>query len=579
MKKIFLLILPIILALFIFCNSQFNTYCRVIKVISPIEIFIDLNNNFIFDEQKPVTIKDVYYLDKFINLYKSPLFNNLSDDEIFFVSYMSQNFASKTLSNKFVKVIDDEIYINNQKYSDILLNSHLFFDDSEVSQKNFLRKLKSYNLDDYVIYNTKSKKYHKLSCEKGRMSKNFVIIKKSELPAAATNCSYCYVQTTIGKNKSEIKIKNTFSSDNIKIFFLDLNTIFKPNNKCNTDACISLKNEINSAKKSIDFAVYGINNQDEIINSLVNAYKRGVKIRWVCDYDKKNINYYPDTIKLQKLIPNFKTDEIYDKNNTNAIMHNKFFIFDNEKVWTGSSNITGTDLTGFNANYSVLIISKQIANIYTKEFNQMFDGNFHTDKTALKSTPVNINQKLKIQPLFSPREKIINNNIIPLINNSKNYIYIPIFFLTHKDIAQALINAHKRGVEIKIINDATNAHTKHSVHKILRDSGIKVKTENYAGKMHTKSIFIDDYISVLGSMNFTKSAQNKNDENVLIIYNEEITRYLKQTFLYLWNKIPDKYEHYDPHAESKESIGSCFDGIDNDFDEKIDKDDEGCFIH
>ena len=93
-----------------------------------------------------------------------------------------------------------------------------------------------------------------------------------------------------------------------------------------------------------------------------------------------------------------------------------------------------------------------------------------------------------------------------------------------------------------------------------------------------KSIIIDDRFSIIGSMNFTYSGNYKNDENVLIIDNKEIAEFAKNTFLHLWQKIPQIYESQDPRAESKESIGSCFDGIDNDFDKKIDKEDEGCFI-
>ena len=110
----------------------------------------------------------------------------------------------------------------------------------------------------------------------------------------------------------------------------------------------------------------------------------------------------------------------------------------------------------------------------------------------------------------------------------------------------------------------------------MRDSGIKVKTENYAGKNHSKNIIIDNNISIIGSMNFTNSGERRNDENVIIIKDKDINNYLNEIFKYLWNKIPQKYENIDPLAESLESIGSCFDGIDNDFDGLIDKEDYSC---
>ncbi len=70
--------------------------------------------------------------------------------------------------------------------------------------------------------------------------------------------------------------------------------------------------------------------------------------------------------------------------------------------------------------------------------------------------------------------------------------------------------------------------------------------------MHMKALVIDDKISVIGSMNFTNSGEKRNDENVLIIQDEDIAKYIKNVFLYLWNKIPDKYLRFDPRAESLE---------------------------
>ena len=139
-----------------------------------------------------------------------------------------------------------------------------------------------------------------------------------------------------------------------------------------------------------------------------------------------------------------------------------------------------------------------------------------------------------------------------------------------------MINAHKRGVNIKIILDATTISSAKNKIKLLRDNGISVKVENYAGKVHSKSIIVDDKYIIAGSMNFTNSGENYNDENVLIIEDTRLTKYYRGFFEYLWNKIPDKYLKYNPKAEGKDSIGSCNDGIDNNYDGKIDNKDALC---
>ncbi len=587
MKKFILIVAILTITFIIFVITENQKYNRVLKVISPVEIYVDINNNLIFDEKDSIKVKNLYFIDKDSNLDNHDILKDLSETEKFFIEYKEKQIVSRLLKNKFVKIKYNDIFVDGKSYRQILLNTGLFFDDTEESQYRLKDKIKSIDLDDYVIYNTGSRKFHKLSCKYGRESSAYKIVKKDKLNKNASPCKICILNidntNKISDSNIEIKknikyIKDYFEKGNIKIFFLDLNKIFIPVNSCETLACRILKNEIDNANKTIDFAIYGINNQDEIYNSLLKAQERGVKIRWVTDFDNRNQNYYEDSLKLQKKIVNYKTDADYVNSNKYAIMHNKFFIFDNKKVWTGSSNITSTDLTGFNANYSVLIESQQLAKIYTDEFNQMYNGNFHKLKKVINNKSLVLLDSTKIKVLFSPQDDIINSSLIPIIENAKEYIYIPIFYITNYSLIGALEKAHKKGVDIKIINDATNSHNKYSIHKELRKKGIKVKTENYAGKMHMKAAIIDDKISFIGSMNFTKTANIQNDENVLIIYDTDITKYLKETFLYIWNKIPEKYLIYDPKAESTESLGSCYDGIDNDFDNKIDMEDEGCFV-
>ena len=96
--------------------------------------------------------------------------------------------------------------------------------------------------------------------------------------------------------------------------------------------------------------------------------------------------------------------------------------------------------------------------------------------------------------------------------------------------------------------------------------------------MHSKSIIIDDRYIILGSMNLSKSGNSRNDENVLLIENPQMAKYYKNFFLYLWNKIPEIWLRKNVSSESHDSLGSCYDGIDNDFDGKIDSEDSGCTI-
>ena len=131
-------------------------------------------------------------------------------------------------------------------------------------------------------------------------------------------------------------------------------------------------------------------------------------------------------------------------------------------------------------------------------------------------------------------------------------------------------------MDVKIIVDALNANNNSSKHKELRTAGILVKAENYAGKMHSKTIIVDDEYLILGSMNFSNSGENRNDENLVILKDSRAAKFYKEFFIYQWSRIPDKWLKYVPRSEGTDSIGSCADGVDNNYDGFKDSEDSAC---
>ena len=323
-------------------------------------------------------------------------------------------------------------------------------------------------------------------------------------------------------------IFNTLLADNVFLYFnMPQN---KPSSTTSTKFGERLILLIDNATNSIDFAIYGFRNQNNILNALIKAQKRGVKIRGVVDSDTNNYNYYSDTKLLYKYF-NIISDHKH------SIMHNKFFIFDKKIVWTGSSNISDTGTGGYNANNVVVIDSENIALLYQKEFNQMFiEKRFQNKKYKNSFKDIKVDNSI-ISLFFSPKSDTYNKAVKNLITNAKKYIYIPIFYLTHKQLFKDLKDAHKRGVDIKIILDASASGNRYSIHKQLQKIGVSVKIENFKGKMHIKSMIIDDKYFISGSMNYTDAGVNKNDENTLIVYNPILTKKYKKYFLMLWGNI------------------------------------------
>ncbi len=543
----------------------------VLNIINAAEIEVERNNK----TSEVICIPDVKIFTTDLTQSYLPQNKKLSFEDSIKMGYLTQNFAEDVLSNKRVKLKYTgkenqnckyaDIIIKKESYRQMLINSGFV---PEINDKNFNKQLEKARKLNLVILNHKSNKYHKLDCKYGQAAHDAVLLPFKQIPKDAKPCKFCHIKKDKIKKTSNISTYPlVISNGSIKMYLTDLTTKLKPDNQCSSLACKEILNQINNSKTSIDMALYGWDNVPEIYNALKQAKSKGVKIRIA--YDNSTNNYYPETINLLKLA------NVSFGDTPKILMHNKFIIFDNKRVVTGSMNFSKTGFSGFNSNCIIFINSQEAAQIYKQEFEQMINGKFHNEKSSVEHKTVQLG-KTKITPFFSPKDKIIVNNIIPLINNAKHYIFIPAFIITHEEFSNALINAHKRNVTIKIITDATNVSSSRSKIKILRNAGIFVKVENYAGKMHSKSIIIDDKYVLAGSMNFTKSGETKNDENFLIIEDERLARYYRGFFEYLWAKIPDKYLKSNPRAEGKSSIGSCSDGIDNDYDGKIDMEDEGC---
>lgn len=360
-----------------------------------------------------------------------------------------------------------------------------------------------------------------------------------------------------------------------------------PSSKPRTESAKVLLDELLNENQSLDFMMYGIYKQPDIFNRIVEMCNDpNIKVRGIVDVNTKGKNDYPDTHKLNSLCSCIKTDfakrdemqDFYDKQKKlGYLMHNKVFIFSNDHVWTGSTNISSTCSGGFNANVSYLIKDKKVADIYRNEIHQMYDlEKFHLDKEKISQRNIILNDGTILSLYFAPNEDIIKESILPALRNAKKSIYIGMFYFTNKDILNELINAQKRGVEVHVIVDASFADDFRQYIELLRNAGIKLKVENWAGKMHCKLAVIDDYITLTGSLNWTKSAVNFNDENFLEIKSRRIAKETKKYLKNLWKSIPNKWLNDIPRAEGIDSINSCFDYIDNDHNGYTDQDDPKC---
>jgi phosphatidylserine/phosphatidylglycerophosphate/cardiolipin synthase-like enzyme len=96
------------------------------------------------------------------------------------------------------------------------------------------------------------------------------------------------------------------------------------------------------------------------------------------------------------------------------------------------------------------------------------------------------------------------------------------FSFTADSLGEAMIDGLKRGVSVAGIFETRGADTQYSECPQLLYQGADVTLDGNPRTFHHKVIIIDSRIVILGSFNFTASADEENDENLLIIYDESL---------------------------------------------------------
>ncbi len=208
------------------------------------------------------------------------------------------------------------------------------------------------------------------------------------------------------------------------------------------------------------------------------------------------------------------------------IFHQKFIVLGNS-VLTGSTNFTDTGVTK-NLNHVVVVHDAKVANAYKTEFREIQQGRFGKASVGHDEKPREVEvSSVRVKPLFAP-DHGPEMEIMKQILKAKNRIDFAAFtFAQSSGIDDALIAAHDRGVQVNGVLDRMQSNQKWAAKKSLQDAGIKVKVAGGTGglgKLHHKLMVIDDELCIFGSFNYTKPANQSNDENILIVGDLDETR-------------------------------------------------------
>ena len=103
------------------------------------------------------------------------------------------------------------------------------------------------------------------------------------------------------------------------------------------------------------------------------------------------------------------------------------------------------------------------------------------------------------------------------ISHAKSQILVQAYSFTSAPIAKALIDAAKRGVKIHAVLDKSNETKKYSAATFLVNAGIETQIDDQHAIAHNKIMIIDNTTVITGSFNFTKAAEERNAENLLVL--------------------------------------------------------------
>ncbi|MAU01161.1 MAG: hypothetical protein CL608_28795 [Anaerolineaceae bacterium] len=295
----------------------------------------------------------------------------------------------------------------------------------------------------------------------------------------------------------------------------------------------ALLDRLSAATTSIDAALYELD-RVSIRDALIAAHNRGVLVRVVTDDDD---GYVDNAVHFQAL-ESAGITVVHD--NRSSLMHNKFIVIDGQYVWTGSTNLTDNGLT-LNHNNSLLFDASNVATIFTIEFEEMFEsGLFGTAKTDNTVHTLTYDGS-DLEIYFSPSDGALTE-LIAEVNNAQYTIAFSIFSFTDDALRDALIAARNRGVVVRGLWDTLGAGNQYSEDETLCSAGVALKRDTFSGILHNKYMIIDagstSPVLVTGSMNWSNSGENSNDENTLIFHDADAVAAYAGAWETLWDAIP-----------------------------------------
>jgi phosphatidylserine/phosphatidylglycerophosphate/cardiolipin synthase-like enzyme len=273
-----------------------------------------------------------------------------------------------------------------------------------------------------------------------------------------------------------------------------------------------LVDAIDAARLSVDVAAYSLS-LNSVRNALIRAHERGATVRVVME--SSNMDRSDPQILMEAGIP-------IVGDNQDGLMHDKFIIIDRSEVWLGSMNFTDGGAYDDNNNLMRIRSAKMVEN-YIKEFEEMFlEEMFGPDIMAETPNPTITLEGTRIDVYFSPDDGVLAG-LVPVLESAQESIYFLAYSFTANQLGEIVRQKAEADVEVAGVMDDEQVRSNQGTEfDPFRQANLDVRIDGIDGLMHHKVFIIDQQIVVLGSYNFSQNAEERNDENLLIIYDPVI---------------------------------------------------------
>lgn len=145
-----------------------------------------------------------------------------------------------------------------------------------------------------------------------------------------------------------------------------------------------------------------------------------------------------------------------------------------------------------------------------------------------------------IQVFFSPKggctEAVVRN-----LDRATNTVLVQAYSFTSAPIAKALVDAQKRGIKVQVILDKSQRKEHYTEADFLLHAGVPTFIDAKHAIAHNKIMVIDSHTVLTGSFNFTKAAEEKNAENLLVIEDAALAK-----------KYSDNWQRHLAHSDKYE---------------------------